>query len=480
MEQLLAQLTALDQSIDALLVHEDLTAEQRAEHDRLVAQRGKLVAKIAQERARLARAEERAQLEATVQQGREGTAARAATPPANPGRLTDPDPATNGRRAAVVEPPQPAIVIHATARRGGRLMSFREEVEGVRPEQRAYAFGMWGLAMLAAQFPHRFRFDHASEWARARLAAAKSTDGDGTHYLIPEQFGADLIVLREQYGKARQLFRPVPMIADTRTDPRRQGGLTAYFYGEGEAITESKQTWDRVRLTAKDLGCIARVTAQVNEDVAINFGDELMSEIAYAFSAKEDSCAFNGDGTSTYGHIQGVRHALANTGTAGLVTQGTGNTWSALVLADFDGVVGLLPEYADTDACAWLMHRTFYYTIVEKLVTASGGAPAYEVRQGQRGRPLFKGYPVVFSQAYPNATATSSVVATLGDYGLGASFGDRQQMSIRFSEDATVGGESVFERNEIAVRGTERIDINVHDCGSSTTPGPIVGLKTGA
>lgn len=102
-----------------------------------------------------------------------------------------------------------------------------------------------------------------------------------------------------------------------------------------------------------------------------------------------------------------------------------------------------------------------------------------ETAQGdRRPRPLFMGYPVEFSQVFPSATATTGVTAVLGNFSMGALFGDRQQTSIAFSEHATVGGESVWERNQIAVRGTERFDINVHGCGTASVVGPIVGLAT--
>ena len=70
--------------------------------------------------------------------------------------------------------------------------------------------------------------------------------------------------------------------------------------------------------------------------------------------------------------------------------------------------------------------------------------------------------------------------ALFGDLTLAASFGDRRQTTIQISEHATVGGGSVFEQDELAVRGTERFDINVHDTGitgASGESGPIVGLR---
>jgi len=48
------------------------------------------------------------------------------------------------------------------------------------------------------------------------------------------------------------------------------------------------------------------------------------------------------------------------------------------------------------------------------------------------------------------------------------------------SEHATVGGVSVFETDQYAVRTTERFDIVAHDLGTATVAGPVVGLITAA
>lgn len=375
------------------------------------------------------------------------------------------------------------------AARGVSLQHFRGVQNGRSAEERAYRFGMWALDRVSQDMPGRFNFAQAKQFVADQFALRQAvhTESDvttGGFNLVPEEFGRDMIDLRETFGVVRRLFKIRTMTSDTRTDPRRVGGLTAYFVAEGAAGTESNKQWDQVRLTAKDLMCLSRYTNQLSQDAVISIGDDLAGEISYAFANKEDQCGFNGDGTSTYGGIQGVRHKLDNvdgtTDSAGLVAQGTGNTWGQLVLGDFDSVVGKLPQYADTPNAVWVMHRTFYYTVVEKLVQASGGVPAMEVRQGERRpRPVFKGYPVEFSQVFPSTTSVATVVATLGDHSLGASFGDRGGEQISFSEHATVGGESVFERNEIAIRGVERFDINAHDVGSSSVAGPIVGLKTG-
>ena len=103
------------------------------------------------------------------------------------------------------------------------------------------------------------------------------------------------------------------MASDTRTDPRRVGGLLPYFVGESTAGTQSTKNWNQVRLTAKKLMVLTKFSNELNEDSILNVADDLSSEIAYAFAFKEDDCGFNGDATqSTYGGIVGARKALLN------------------------------------------------------------------------------------------------------------------------------------------------------------------------
>jgi len=383
--------------------------------------------------------------------------------------------------------------IPRNVRRSGALQNFRDTNgkprDGLDAEHRAYRFGQWVLARVSQDLPGRYNFAYSKQFVENYMNPVNVAHGEtdvttGGHYLVPDEFSRDLIDLREQYGLVRRLFGSVAMTSDIKHEPRRSAGLTAYFVNESDAGTESNMTWDDVQLSAKDLMVLARMTNQLSADAVINIGDALAGEIAYAFSEKEDQCGFNGDGTSTYGGIQGVRNLLtsidgAGTDSAGLKIQGTSNTWSAQVLADFHAVVGKLPVYADNGA-VWVCHKTYFAEVMQKLELASGGVTAMEVSNGdRRPRPLFLGYPVEFSQVFPNATATTGVTAVLGNFALGALFGDRQQTSISFSEHATIGGQSVFERNQIAVRGTERFDVNVHGCGTASAVGPIVGLATG-
>lgn len=357
----------------------------------------------------------------------------------------------------------------------GKLLSFK----GENAYQDAYAFGMWFLASIGVEGGKQYCAENGIILQKAQNEGSNASGG----YLVPHQFENMLIDLRESFGVFRRNAMVVPMTSDTRSDPRRVGGLTAYFVGESATITESNATWDRVNLTAKKIACLARITSELNEDAVIGIADYLAREIAYAFAVKEDGCGFIGDGTSTYGGIVGATTALlalsaTRANIAGLQV-GSGNAWSELTLADFNGVKSKLPQYAYQRGPKWYASQAFYYGVMEKLAVAAGGVTEQGIRAVAQG-PMFLGYPVEIAQALPTVEANDQVAALFGALDLAATFGDRRQTSIALSEH------SRFANDEIEIRGTERFDIAVHDVGNASgtanlrVPGPIVGLLTAA
>ena len=378
------------------------------------------------------------------------------------------------------------LTIPAKCRRHNAVTNFKGDENGMSPEMRAYRFGQFAMAKLSMDMPGKFRFASAMQYARDHFAMEPMAvhgegagDVTGSHVFVPEEFGTDLIRLREEYGVARTLFNVRTMASDVRSDPRRTGGLTAYFVGENAAATESDSGWDDVTLTARKLMAITRMSAELSEDSVIDFGNELAGEISYAFANKEDECAFNGDGTSTYGGITGIRNRLdtLTAGTAPGLILGAGNAYSELTLANFESVVGGLPQYADVPGqVAWVCHKTFAWTVMKRLALAAGGNTADDIA-GASGGMVFLGYPVVVSQVMPSTEANDQIPVAFGNFAQGASFGDRRQETIAFSDSASVGGQSLWERDQIGVKGSERFDINVHDFGTDTVAGPICGLQ---
>ena len=369
--------------------------------------------------------------------------------------------------------------------RSHRVQNFTQGEDGTTPEVKAFRFGVWAMSLLGNCMPQYKGLTAQADRYVQELGILNAAHGEGaadttgSHVVVPTEFGTDLILLREQFGTARRLLNVVPMSSDKKTEPRQLSGLTAYFVGENSAGTESTMSHDNITLVAKDLMTLARISRQLDMDSVISWADKLVREIAYSFASMEDDCAFNGTGTSAYGGITGIRSKLdtLTAGTAPGLISGAGNLWSELTLVNFESVVGSLPQYADTPMTRWVCHKTFYYTVMVRLALAAGGTTATETVNGRR-MPMFLGYPVEICQKYPSTEANSQIPVTFGDHSMGAMFGDRQRDEIAFSDQATINGESMFERNQIGVRGTERFDVVVHDFGSNSAAGPIVGLET--
>ena len=375
---------------------------------------------------------------------------------------------TEGRRSAppvtaaqLGDAPKPQVRV---LRRSGKLRSFR----GEGAEERAYAAGQWCLAVLAGD-------TRAAQWCGEHgieTRALQTTTNSLGGYSVPDQMESAVIDLREERGVARRVLRVRAMAGDTLIVPRRTSGVTAYFVAENSEITASDKGWDAITLTARKLAVLTKYSSELNEDSILNIADDLAGEIAYAFADKEDECLFNGDGTSTYGGIVGLKSAIAAGST---FTAATGNTaFSTLDLDDFEGMVGLLPQYAVAGA-RWYVSRAGWANSMLRLAEAAGGNT---VAQIAGGAPLqFLGFPVEIVQVM-NSTLTAqtstSGLAYLANLDLAASMGSRRGISI------AVDGSRYFEYDQLAIRGTERFDINVHERGTSTVAGPVVMLKTPA
>ena len=366
----------------------------------------------------------------------------------------------------------PAPTVKATYRRYGSLRN-------AKSEKSAYRFAILVGAALGIPFalknvgkPELF----GSDWKQNALQSEGSNTDGG--YNVPEEFDPEMIDLRERYGIFRRECRIVPMSRDTKTLGRRVSGLTAYPVAEAVAGTVSTAKSDRVGLTAQKWMTLATMTKELSEDSAVNEGDRIMGEIAYAFATAEDNAGFNGDGTGTYSGITGLKNAL---GASCKVTQITSNTWATQVAADIAALMGKLPDFTQIMNPAFYCNKAYYENVLLRLAFGAGGVTAYEMVNGVM-RGIYQGFPVHFVSSMPRVSATTGICCYFGDLGAAAKFGDRRQTRIEMSDSAVVGGVSMFETDEIAIKGTERFDINVHERGTSTSSdagGPINALITG-
>ena len=357
-----------------------------------------------------------------------------------------------------------------------RLYGSIKSFQGQDAELKAYRFGQWFMATAGVQSA----VDYCNNTGMPMAVHNEGTNTAGG-YLLPEEFGTDITRLTLSYGAFRANTNIVPMSSDTRTDPRQTGFMAAQWVGESTAADESDITWDQIRLVAKKLKAVTRITNELSADAAISVGDQVLMDIARAFAFAEDTAGYNGTGLSATGGITGVIQSLSDaagtptTTSAGGIVVGTGNAYSELTLLDFHKVVGTCPTFARTSA-VWHASPFFHNTVMMKLQTAAGGNTVSDISRG--GLAPFLGYPVVPVEVMPTAEANSQICALFGDLSQASKLGDRMSRTISTSEHATVNGENVWELDQLAIKGVERIDINVHDVGTTSVAGPICGLQT--
>ena len=381
---------------------------------------------------------------------------------------TTPKSITLNRRKAVAPATKmaPAII---RPKVWSKIKNFKDDSSGEAVEK-AMRFGHWLLASRGNRKSLNFCEANGIE-VKAHTEGVNSAGG----FLVPEEFENELISLREEFGVFRKNARVRPMGSDTLRVPRRSATLSANFVGEATIGTESTMTFESILLVAKKAMVLTTVSNELNEDAFVNLADDVAGEIAYALAKKEDECGFVGDGSSTYGGILGAANTLA-AGTENVqFVDHSGTEITGVTQATVSAFMALLPQYADTPNAKFYMHKSTWHAGMADLQADAGGNSGRDLSTGF-GQPSFLGYPVVFTQAMANCsqTQTADVVGVLfGDLSLAASFGDRRQTEIQISDSAL----NAFEQDELAIRGTERFDINVHDTGSSSESGPIVGLR---
>lgn len=339
--------------------------------------------------------------------------------------------------------------------------------QGPDAEKEAYIAGQWFLALNGNAGANEWLKNHGIQ------NTMKTSDNTAGGYLVPEVLESAIIRNVEEYGIARREARVYPMGPGVTLIPRRASGFTGYFAGEASSVTASDLAFDQIRLEARKLMVFSSWSSELPEDSVVALGDLLTAEVAQTFAVKEDQCLFSGDGTSTYGGIVGLANALA----AGAVATTATNvdTPAEVTIASFEEAMGKLLMLPGLNP-KWYCHSSIYYNVMQRLAFASTGNTAANFNAGFG--PTFLGYPVVFCQAMDSGAPTTDLsgkfVAYFGDMSRAVTMGQKRGISI--AVDNSYG----FNTDSIYFRATERFDINVHERGTSSLGGPIIGVKCNA
>lgn len=356
-----------------------------------------------------------------------------------------------------------SLKIPAKAKVHGELKAFK----GPDAVRDAYIAGNVILAgIYGNEAAIQFCRNHGLQINASMTTGTNSAGG----FIVPDEMQSTLIRLREERGIFPQFANRVPMGSDIIRVPRLLADVTAYWVGEAAEITASDATLGEAELMARKLGALTKVSSELDEDAVVEIGDMITQSMAFAMADKVDEAGFNGDGTSTYGNVLGLKNALDS---SAQTTAASGNN-SALTLDidDFEATLGMYPQYTAANP-RWFMHSAVYYASAFRLMAAAGGNTTVTLANGVT-TPMFLGYPVTFVQVMPSTTGTlaSTIIAYFGDLRLGAAYGTRRSARVEVST------ERYFESDLIGIKTTERVAINVHERGSTIRTRPIVALKT--
>ncbi|MET4601075.1 HK97 family phage major capsid protein [Bradyrhizobium sp. JR4.1] len=333
------------------------------------------------------------------------------------------------------------------------------------------------LARRKAEAPDNPILRRAGAFARSQIIKAQNTGTNGTGgAIVPPDILNEMIAIRDPRGAIRGSANVVRMRSDTKSVPRRTAGLTANFVAEASAIPETSFVGDNVGLTAKKLGTLTRMSTEVAEDAAEDIeelGGLFTTEVGYAFLSKEDDCGFNGDGTAAFGGIRGISTLFADGNhNAGRYVATGRSTFDVITATDMANLVAALPAVALPGARFFVSQFGFAMTLWR--LASSGSGISWRYVNGVL-MPIFMGFPIQITPVLPqsNSGISGKMIMAFGDMSLAATLGDRRQATVKFS------GDRYLELDQIAVRGTERIDLVIHDLGDNTAAGPVVGLIAG-
>lgn len=320
--------------------------------------------------------------------------------------------------------------------------------------------------------------ESAATWCKANgivlVKAAGETIGSSGGFVVPSDLAKAILDLRDYYGAFRRRARIAPMASDSTTVPRRPGGTGAFFISENNAATATTANADDISLTAKKIGSLILLSSELDEDAAVEMVDFVANEIALAFAAKEDDCAFNGDGTSAYGRMRGIGTIVldGNHGKANVAAAAGHHTFATIDSTDLGNLISSVRAAAIPNA-AWFCSQTCFAQTFCRLAGGTGYLPM-SMADGIM-TPHYLGFPVILTQKLPlvgdtGSPLTGQVMLAFGDMYLGGVLGQRRSITLARSADR------YFDQDQIAILGTERFHANVHDLGDNTNFGALAAL----
>jgi len=300
----------------------------------------------------------------------------------------------------------------------------------------------------------------------ASFKAMNEGTGSAGGFLVPDEFAAEVNRIVEDFGLVAKLGRKYPMVSDTLYVPRLSTSVSVYWPGENTAGTASQPVLAQVSLLAKTIVGITPMSNELLADANIDTVSFLAELFAEAIAGEIDSQGLAGTGAPFTGILSDSGVTVVQPANGGGQSTFTGASTPDLCR---DMIANVKPW--SLQGAGFIMHRTIWAVIQEKKASSGGDyfASAFGVMapnatqsfpSAQAG--VLWGYPVYLSDKMPalSASAASTKYIIFGNL-KHVWVGVRAGMTVDISKEATVGSDSLFEKNMSAVRVTQRVAVAV-------------------
>lgn len=302
-----------------------------------------------------------------------------------------------------------------------------------------------------------YRKDRNELEALSKAAMAGGTAADGG-YLVNDEFRGEIVRAIEEFGIVRKLARVIPMRGDTLSLPKVTASVTVTWPGELGAGTGAQPTLAQVQLVAKTLVGLTPMSNELLEDANFDVIELLTEIFAEAIAGEEDNQGLAGSGSP----FTGILNASGTT----VVTMASGqDTFAETTLDDLRDLITQIKSSL-LSGSVYVMHRNIW-GIIQKLKENSQHVGTFqnpivtgEAPKGVGVAGYLWGYPVYLSDKMPGTTAVATKFVIFGNLRY-LYLGDRKQVAMSISTDATIGAYNLFEMNMSAVRVVERIGLTV-------------------
>lgn len=313
--------------------------------------------------------------------------------------------------------------------------------------------------------------------ARNEKAAYLTSSDQAGGYLIPEETHNEILRIAATTGVVARDARRFSMTVDELSIPRYTGSvMQGEYVGEDAAGTETQNDLGVFRLFAKQWMVIFRISNPLLADANVNVADWLFAMAAEGLAYRFDREGFIGGSFAGSPFV-----GLLQSGDVTVQTMATGNDqFNELTLPEASDAIGAV-DTSVLEGAAFYMHRTVWAKLRARSTSGvfeygQSNLASQKPTVGIQPSGEILGYPVYTTDVLPaySSSAVSTKFAVFGNLSKALAIGDRGPMEIAKSTDATVGGKSVFERNQTAYRITHRHAVSI------ALPAAAVVIKTAA